>query len=208
MRLFILSLGACTLALGAVFAQNSGESESGPQLPVGQTNKQFEFPDYENGTLKATFFATEATGITLNRADAKNVKIQVYNNGSVTTTITSPDADIYLLHEKKMRTKNTVQIERDDLTATSQDCDFDLNTKKYVLRTNVKVLLKHFDIGGSSANNTNTATSPKPAAAIPAPTPAPSHPAQTTDLLQDSPGSYANTNSDSAPIPPSSYKIK
>jgi hypothetical protein len=148
-------------------------------LPVGQTFKQFEFPVYEDGKLKSTLFATEATGITLNRAEAKNVKIEIYDNGAVTTTITSPDADLYV-SEQKMRTKNTVQIERSDMEATSQDCDFDLKTKKYLLRTNVKVLLKHFDISSTPSN----------AAAPPA----------------SAPDSNADTNS--APIPPSSPDTK
>jgi hypothetical protein len=186
MRPLSLSLGASILFLGAVWAQNTGDSGSAPQLPVGQTFKQFEFPDYENGQLKATLYATEATGITLNRAEAKDVKIQIYDNGAVTTTITSPKADLYV-NERKMRTKNTVQIERADMEATSQDCDFDLKTKKYVLRTNVKVILKHFDVSLTPANGA-------------APTPA------SASKSTDAPDSSANANS--APIPPSSPETK
>jgi len=134
-----------TLILGAVCAQNPGDSGNAPQLPVGQTFKQFEFPIYQNGKLKATLDAVEARGITLNRAETTDLKIQIYDNGAVTTTITSPKADLYV-NDQKMRTKNTVQIERADMEATSQDCDFDLKAKKYLLRTNVKVTLKHFDL--------------------------------------------------------------
>jgi hypothetical protein len=197
----------CLLVLGAAWAQRTGDAENGPQLPVGQTNKQFEFPDYEDGKLKATFYAAEATGITLNRAEAKDMKIEVYDNGAVTTTITSPDADLYV-HEKKMRTKNTVQIERTDMTATSQNCDFDMKTKKYVLRTNVKVILKHFDLGSTPANGTVPApvVPPAPARAPSAPSPASSRPARSSESLLDSPGSYADTNS--APIPPSRSDTK
>ena len=197
-----------TLVLGAALAQKAGDGESGPQLPVGQTNKQFEFPDYENGQLKATFYATEATGITLNRAEAKNVKIETYANGAVTTTITSPDADLYV-HEKKMRSKNTVRIEDSDVIATSQNCDFDLNIKKYVLRTNVRVLLKHFDLSTNPANGASGAapqTTPTPAPARAPAAPAPPRPARSNMSLLDSPGAYADTNS--PPIPPSSSKTK
>jgi hypothetical protein len=169
------------------------------QLPVGQTFKQFEFPDYEDGKLKATFDATEATGITLNRAEAKDVIIKIYDNGAVTTTITSPKADLYV-NERIMRTKNTVQIERSDMTATSQDCDFDLKTKKYLLRTNVKVLLKHFDLSSNPANGAAPPVSSQaPASASPAPV-------QRNESLLNSPGSYSDTNS--APIPPSSIDTK
>jgi hypothetical protein len=182
-----------------VWAQNTGDSENTPQLPVGQTFKQFEFPDYEDGKLKATFDATEATGITLNRAEAKDVIIKIYDNGAVTTTVTSPKADLYV-NERIMRTKNTVQIERSDMEATSQDCDFDLKTKKYILRTNVKVVLKHFDVGPAPANGT------APPASSQASSPASPAPARSSESLLESPGSYADTNS--APIPPSSTDTK
>lgn len=204
----MLSLGACVLFLGVSWAQNTGGTESGPQLPVGQTFKQFQFPIYQSGILKATLDATEATGITLNRAEAKEVKIQIYDNGAVTTTITSPDADLYV-NEQKMRTKNTVQIERADMTATSQNCDFDLKTKKYALRTNVKVLLKHFDMSTTPANGTAPppASTHAPASAPVATATSPSpRPARGNDSLLDSPGSYAGTNS--APISPSSSDTK
>jgi len=190
--------------LGAVWAQNAGDSGGAPQLPVGQTFKQFEYPDYENGTLKATLYASEATGITLNRAEAKNVRIEAYENGAVTTTITSPDADLYV-RELKMRTKNTVDIERADMSATSQECDFDLKTKKYLLRTNVKVVLKHFDL---STNTAGSASQTPGTAAAPAstPSPRPLQPTRSAQSLLDSPGSYSDTNS--APVTPTSPETK
>jgi hypothetical protein len=180
---------------------------------VGQTFKQFQFPIYQAGILKATLDATEATGITLNRAETTNLKIQIYDNGAVTTTVTSPKADLYVnekMNEKKMRTKNTVQIERSDMTATSQNCDFDLNTKKYLLRTNVKVVLKHFELSTAPANGAAPAPAPAathapasaPAATVNAPVSP--RPARSNESLLDSPGSYADTNS--APIPPTSTK--
>src|SRR5471032_1761981 len=117
MRPLLLSLGACILVLGAAWAQNTGDSRNAPQLPVGQTFKQFEYPTFQDGKLKSTLYATEATGITLNRAETTDLKIQIYDNGAVTTTVTSPKADLYVA-EQKMRTKNTVHIERADTEAT------------------------------------------------------------------------------------------
>ncbi len=128
----MLSLGVLVLVVGAVWAQNSGDSDSMPQLPVGQTFKQFEYPIYQQGVLKATLSAETATGITLNRAETSNLVIKTFDNGTNTTTVTSPKADLYV-NEQKMRTKNTVLIEREDMEALSQDCDFDLKTKKYIL---------------------------------------------------------------------------
>ena len=198
----MLSIPACVLIAGAVWAQSTGEGGSMPQLPVGQTFKQFEFPIYQDGKLKATLNATEATGITLNRAETSDLKIQVYDNGAVTTTITSPKADLYV-NEQKMRTKNSVQIDRADMEATSQDCDFDLKTKKYLLRTNVKVLLKHFQLNASPAGSSATPTAQAPAGASPAaganpPAPTPAGPS----MLDSSPGAASDSNS--APLPPTS----
>jgi hypothetical protein len=192
------------LVLGVVWAQNSGTGGGSAQLPVGQTFKQFEYPDYENGQLKATLYAVQAKGITLNRAEASDLTIKIYDNGVPTTTITSPKADLYVA-EQKMRTKNTVQIERADMTATSQECDFDLKTKKYLLRTNVKVILKHFDLsmtpgtGAAAAPATTSAPAGAPPASV-------SQPIQNPQSILESPGTYADTNA--APIPPSSYENK
>ncbi len=98
---------------------------------MGQTFRQFTFPVYgSDGQLRYTFFAMEATGITLNRAEASDLRIDVFENGQKTTTITSPKADLYVA-EQKMRTKNTVRIERSDMEATSQDCDFDVKQKNF-----------------------------------------------------------------------------
>jgi hypothetical protein len=203
MRPLLLSLGTFCLVLGATWAQNSTDGGTGPQLPVGQIFKQFVYPYYQDGKLKATLDAVEAKGITLNRAETTDLKIQVYDNGTVTTTITSPKADLYV-NEQKMRTKNTVLIVRDDMTAASQDCDFDLKTKKYVLRDKVKVVLKHFDLSLTPGAATPNASAPAPANTPPAP--AAPRPARSDDSLLTSPGSYADTNS--APTPPSSPETK
>ncbi|MCE0483932.1 MAG: LPS export ABC transporter periplasmic protein LptC [Methylacidiphilales bacterium] len=156
MRLLALSIGTSLLVFGAAWAQTQGSSGGSPQLPVGQSFKNFEFPIYEDSILKATLTAAQATGITLNRADTSDLKIELYDNGAVTTTITSPRADLYVT-DRKMRTKNTVHIVRSDSDTTAQVCDFDLNAKKYLLRTNVRVVLKNFDINPSATANQNSA---------------------------------------------------
>jgi hypothetical protein len=188
--------------LGAAPAQNA-DSGPTPQLPVGQTFKNFWYPYYQDGQLKYTGAAVQATGITQNRAETTDLKIQIYDKGAVTTTITSPEADLYV-SERKMRTKNTVQIERADMLATAQSCDFDLGTSQYLLRTNVRVVLKNFDVGKSTSLSD---TSPAPTVA---PTPAPSTPAprstSDTDSLLDSPGAYSSTNS--PPPPPTRTDTK
>jgi hypothetical protein len=201
------------LAGHVAWGQASAGGGNLPQIPFGQTYKDFQFPMYQKGELAYTLTAVSAKGITINRAEAKEVKIDVYTDGKVTTTITSPDADLYLA-DRKMRSKNTVQIERADLEATAQVCDFDLGEKKYLLRQNVRVLLKHFDVGASPKTVTpptaSTAGSPAvPPAPEPAPTmdePIPPPPPSGTraskngDALMDVPGASASPGT--APIQP------
>lgn len=164
MKPFTLSLISCALFLGLSLAQTTDEVGS-PQLPVGQTFKNFTFPSYKDGQLNYTFYAEQATGVTINRAVATNVKIELYENNVITTIITSPQADIYI-GDKKLRTKNTIKIIRSDMEATAQIADFDLVTKKYLLRQNVKVILKNFNINAAVAA---PGTSPNPAAQTPKP---------------------------------------
>jgi hypothetical protein len=204
------------MALGGHFAWGQAPSGGGnvPQIPFGQTYKDFQFPMYQKGQLAYTLTAVSARGITINRAEAKDVKIDLYTDGKVTTTITSPDADLYLA-DRKMRSKNTVQIERADLEATAQVCDFDLGEKKYLLRQNVRVLLKHFDVGASPKTVTPPATtgvSPTAPAVPPAPEPMPTldeppppppsgtRTSRTGESLLDVPGASASPST--APIQP------
>jgi hypothetical protein len=224
-----LAQNAGNAGRGATPAPSSGDTTgSAPTLPVGQTFKQFEFPVYEGLQLKYTLFATTATGVTLNRAETTNLKIDIYDNGTKTTTITSPKADLYVA-EQKMRTKNTVLIERDDMEAKSQDCDFDVKAKKFLLRTRVHVLLKHFDVGSGAPGNakpgqpaaaaTSAPTStPAPIpeaptsapmstpAPVPEPAPAASAPMSPDQSMLASPGAISDTNA--APLPPASSTTK
>jgi len=171
-------------------AQDADTGSNAPQLPVGQVFKQFEFPQYQDGKLKATFYAAEAKGITLNRAETTDLRITIYDTNSKgdKTTVSSPNADLYVA-EQKMRSKNGVKIENSDTTATAQECDFDLKTKKYLLRTNVKVVLKHFDL--------STGATPAPAAKTPSATadggPVAPHPTQDAGSPPASSGSPAET---------------
>jgi hypothetical protein len=214
MRFLVLSIGLGICVLGAAWAQSSSDAPS-QTVPVGQTFRNFEFPIYQDGQMKAKLTASQATGITQNRADTKDLKIEIYDNAVVTTTITSPDADLYAA-EQKMRTSHTVQIERADMEATSDICDFDLKTKKYVLRTNVKVTLKNFDpgksLGSTPASSPSAPATPSPTTnATDAPSPATSslltpRSLLNTDSLPESPGTVSLTNS--APISPSSPDSK
>ena len=211
MRPFLLSPAAGVLVLSLASSQvslGSGENTGLPQIPFGQTYKDFQFPLYQNGQLSATLSAVSAQGMTINRAQATDLKIDLYTNGKVTTTITSPKADLYIA-DRIMRTKNTVQIERVDMEATAQSCDFDLGTKKYQLRDHVKVTLKNFDTSITPKTSRPSATSPStplsdlPGAPAPETPPVPNPDSDRPhggDSLLDIPGAYGTTNT--APIQP------
>ena len=94
------------------------------------------------------------------------------------------------------------------MSATSQDCDFDLKTKRYLLRTKVRVLLKHLDLGTTPATSATTkpVTNHPPAATSSLPVPLPAAPMHNSGSMLDSPGAYSDTNT--APIPPSSPDSK
>ena len=216
MRRFLFSMGfwaaACLLARSSPPAKNA---DNAPQIPFGQTYKDFQFPIWQKGQLAYTLTAASATGVSLNRADASDVKIDVYTNDKVTTTITSPRADLYV-SDRKMRSKNTVKIVRADMEATSQVCDFDLLSKQYLLRQNVHVLLKNFDVGGSptkgapgapavkGGTTVTAAPAPGPDQSIPPEPQAPPEPTSapiTGEPLLDFPGASA-TPTNSAPAKP------
>jgi hypothetical protein len=216
MRRLILILEASVVVAGAAMAQtsNTGDNAAAPQLPVGQVFKQFEFPAYQDGKLKYTLFATEAKGVTLNRADTSDLKIQIYDDGAVTTTITSPRADLFVA-EQRMRTKNTVQVDRIDMRATAQSCDFDVKDKKFVMRTNVKVVLKHFNLSGDGKSTPENKPVPTPApestpAPVPeaesapaavAPAPTPARSPSTSSLPITPPPAMASPGGESTPAP-------
>lgn len=205
----VLGFGCC-IALGVALAQSSNPSNANmPQLPVGQVFKDFAFPYYQKGQIAYVLAAREAKGITQNRAETADLKIDIYDQGKVTTTITSPKADLYI-NDRKMRTKDTVLITRSDLEASAQVCDFDLLTKKYILRENVKVTLKNFGPGIASGSG-SALPSPVPVTpSLPAPASTSIQPASPLSFAPnpaahntspvDTSGTYTQTNA--APIAP------
>lgn len=201
MRLLILSITGWLIATGAAALAQSNSSSGVTQLPPNQIYRDPQYPFWDaTGQLKYILTATEIKGITINRAESTDLKIDLYTAGKVTTTITSPKADIYMA-DRKMRTHNTVKIVRADMTATAQFCDFDLAEKQYTLRDHVKVTLLHFDLNSPTGSHASGAmgVTPTPAKS-PAHRPAPpSATAGKDDSLLESPGSFSSTNN--APLP-------
>jgi hypothetical protein len=194
-------LAACFLALSAACAQSTSGG-SLPQIPYGQTYRNFQLPYYDGGVLKWQLSAALATGVSLNRAEVTDMKIELFTDGKVTTTVTSPKADLYS-SERRMQTKKTVRIDRSDLAATAQRCDFDLVSKQYVLTDHVRVVLKNFD-ATSGLGPQHSSSAPSASAVTPRPGPGPVAPAPAhgNDSLFDSPGAYSNSSTNLGPIAP------
>jgi hypothetical protein len=191
--------------MSAALAQTGSGGGGVPQIPYGQSYRNFEFPLYENGQLKWKLSATQALGVSLNRAEVTDMKIEVYTDDKVTMTVTSPKADLYS-SDRRLRTKNTVRVVRSNMEATSQRCDFDLVTKQYVLRDNVRVVLKNFDATSGLGPAGKTASGPSDHGSVAPPRPAfgPVPPHGNDSSLLDSPGSFSNSTNVGpiAPVPP------
>ena len=71
MRSLVLSIGTVALVVGVAWAQAPGSGNI-PQIPYGQTFKDFQFPLYQDGKLKATIAALSAKGVTINRAETRS----------------------------------------------------------------------------------------------------------------------------------------
>jgi lipopolysaccharide export system protein LptC len=203
MRLLTLSVAGVLVAAvaAAARAQSTSSSSDVTELPVGQIYTDPSYPFFDaTGQLKFTLTAKKAKGITVNHAEMTDLKIDLYTNGKPTTTITSPDADIYVA-DKKMRTRHTVKITRADSISTSQFCNFDLAAKQYTLRDHVKVVLLHFDMKTAAPGQSGGPMGVAPAAAsgLPLHAAPSSTPAAGNDSLLESPGSYSSTNN--APLP-------
>ncbi len=188
----IFSAAAFQLCLAQTPAPDEDDDRKNPPIPVGQTNKDLMLPSYNsNRELANVFHAREAIGITPKRAHCFEVKVDLYEivkgTNSITTVVTTPEADV-ILGDRIMRTTNSVRVEREELIATATNADFNLETKKYVMRANVQILLKHFDIGkAASTSNTNSApTTPE----TPPPTPAPIPP-ELQQMISHDPGATA-----------------
>src|SRR5262249_41433183 len=77
---------------------------------VGEVTRDFSFPQInEKGKVEAMLTGKEARTITANRTQISDMKIEVYDGDTVTTTITSPKCDLWNM-DKTLRTRSGVVI--------------------------------------------------------------------------------------------------
>lgn len=192
-RLFkrIVILGISVLLAGVAVSsaqQPKPEPAKSPtgNMTQGQVTKGFTLPQYTDGKLTAMINGGEARVISVNRTEITALRVDLYEDGKVATTITSPKSD-YWNADNKMRTRFGVEIVRSDMTVTAQTMEWEIKEQRGVLRQNVKVVLNSLDLA-------KPAETPNPAASAPLGVPAPgTEPLTTTESsplqLQQSPAS-------------------
>lgn len=176
-RTLILSVSALLAGVAVSSAQQpKPEPAKSPtsNMTQGQVTKGFTLPQYTDGKLTAMINGGEARVISVNRTEITDLRVDLYEDGKVATTITSPKSD-YWNADNKMRTRFGVEIKRPDMIVTSQTMEWEIKEQRGVLRNNVKVVLLTLDLA-------KPAESPSPAATAPLNAPAPgTEPAASTE---------------------------
>lgn len=176
-RIVLLSISALLAGVAVSSAQQpKPEPAKSPtsNMTQGQVTKGFTLPQYTDGKLTAMINGGEARVISVNRTEITDLRVDLYEDGKVATTITSPKSD-YWNADNKMRTRFGVEIKRPDMIVTSQTMEWEIKEQRGVLRNNVKVVLLSLDLA-------KPAEAPNPAATAPLNAPAPgAEPAASTE---------------------------
>ncbi len=193
MKRLFYSVTIAFLFSAKIFAQSQGASAE----PVGQVIKGFTMPQLDpQGNLTCNIIGDEARVVSVNRTQIVNMRIDLYDGPDISTTITSPQCDLWKGIDK-LRTRSTVKINRPSMVITAQTMDWNYVEKRGVLRENVKVVLTNFNLGkpqtpaGATAANapSRTTASNSPAPAIVTPV------TSSTATLPDMPTSSAEPSS-------------
>jgi hypothetical protein len=131
-------------ALGAL-AQNSS--------PVGTVVKGFTMPlRNEAGVMEANLTGREAKVLTVNRTRIDDLKIEIYEGEKVAVLITSPSCDFWRA-DNRLTTRNGVNIEREGMVIQANGMEWEYKDKRGVLRQQVKVTLKNFNLGPAAGSS-------------------------------------------------------
>lgn len=156
--LAILLTTASTSLMGQ--AQEQTAPASAPtNASVGQVTKGFSMPQYQDGKLSAVIAGAEARFISINRTEIKDLKVDLYEGDTISTTITSPRSD-YWKEESKMLSRYGVVIKRGDMTITADMMDWNIKDQNGTLSKNVKVVLTSFDMAQPATHPDAAATAP------------------------------------------------
>ncbi|WP_246189675.1 hypothetical protein [Methylacidimicrobium cyclopophantes] len=128
-------------------------------IPLGSVVKEFRLPQRNpQGELEGVITGREARAISVNRTEILEMKIELYDQGKVGTTILSPRCDFWKL-EDRLSTQSGAVVERPDLRLTSQIMDWEVGAHRGVFRQNVRVVLYHLplaDPGGGKSSGKST----------------------------------------------------
>jgi hypothetical protein len=143
-------------------------------MPLGSVIKDFVMPQRNAaGDLTANVTGAEANVVSLNRTLITGLKVELYDDGKVTTTITAPTCDYWTV-EKRLSGHDGVLIEKPEARITAAAVDWDFKSQVAILHRNVRVVLPKFAVGAppaAKAAQASPAAAPRPASA-PTSTPA------------------------------------
>ncbi|WP_018291947.1 hypothetical protein [Verrucomicrobium sp. 3C] len=116
-------------------------------IPLGSVVKEFRLPQRNaQGGLDGVITGREAHAISVNRTEIIDMKIELYDQGKIGTTILSPRCDLWKLQDR-LSTQSGAVVERPDLRLTSQTMDWEVGEHRGVFRQNVRVVLFHLPLG-------------------------------------------------------------
>ncbi len=141
------ALSLFVLCLAAALVLPRRASADSASIPLGSVVKEFRLPQRNaQGELDGIITGREARAISVNRTEILDMKIELYDQGKIGTTILSPRCDLWKL-EDRLSTQSGAVIERPDLRLTSRIMDWEVGAHRGVFRQNVRVVLFHLPLG-------------------------------------------------------------
>lgn len=138
----LLALAALVLLSASLHADTSITG-----MPLGSVIKGFVMPQRDAaGVLQANITGDQATIVSLNRTQILGLKVELYENDKVATTITSPRCDYWTL-ERRLNSHDGVLLVRPEARISADAIDWDFKTETAVLHRNVRVVLPQFTVG-------------------------------------------------------------
>lgn len=132
------------LLIGLVLLAGGGVLLAENDFAVGSIIRGFDFPSRDPKTGKMDFRITgdKAIVMTPNRIEVHKLKIEIFNNDKVGTTLQSPVSDYWRL-ESRLTSSTGVEILWPGVTATAKQMEWDLPKSKGMLRGNVVVVIEN-----------------------------------------------------------------
>jgi len=133
-----LAASLCILA----FLAGGGFVLAESEFSVGSIIRGFDFParNPKTGKMEYRITGDKAIVMTANRIEVHKLKIEIFNDDKVGTTIESPVSEYWRL-ESRLTSNTGVDIQWTGAKASSKQMEWDLTKSKGVLRGNVVVVI-------------------------------------------------------------------